>query len=296
MSSDKRTSASNAAKVFIRLLPLLIPFVLLFLGGLGMAVVQSLGFFLPVKTTGGPFSAYTALLQPHFIQSALFSLWVALASTTLSVTIGAVLAYAIWQMPHKLSRLSVVYKIPLILPHISVAFIVLIFWSQSGVFASLAYQFGFIDAPAEFPPVIHSGLGLGMILAYVLKEVPFVIILTLAVLRRLDPRLIQTATMLGSSPVSTFRSVALPHMKPALHTAGIILFLYGFGAFDIPFLLSESSPGMLSMEVYNLFFRRDLVNRPIAMAILVCMFLFSLAFIVIYTRIASRLDEGERKL
>lgn len=296
MSSGKRTPSGSAAKVLLRLSPLLVPFVLLFLGGLGMAVAQSLGFFLPVETTGGPLSAYAALLHPHFIKSALFSLWVALASTTLSVIIGALLAYGIWQMPHKLSRLSVVYKVPLILPHISVAFIVLIFWSQSGIFASLAHQFGFISKPAEFPAIIHSGTGIGMILAYILKEVPFVIILTLAVLRRLDPRLIQTATMLGSSPVSTFRNVALPHMKPALHTAGIILFLYGFGAFDIPFLLSESSPGMLSMEVFNLFFRRDLVNRPIAMAILVCMFFFSLAFIVAYTRVASRLDEGERKL
>ncbi len=135
-----------------------------------------------------------------------------------------------------------------------------------------------------------------MILAYVFKEVPFVIILALAVLRRMDPRLVETARMLGAKPTAVFLRVVLPHMLPALHTAFIILFLYGFGAFDIPFLLGESSPAMLSIETYNLYFRRDLVNRPTAMAILVCMFLFSAVFIVLYTRIAARISGKDRKL
>ena len=76
----------------------------------------------------------------------------------------------------------------------------------------------------------------------------------------------------------------------------IILFLYGVGAFDIPFLLSESNPGMISIRVYNLYFRRDLANRPEAMAMLVAMFVFSLIFIWAYTRVVERLKPSERKL
>jgi len=290
------SGSTTASKTLLKLSPLLIPLLVLFGGGLFMGIAQSMGFWLPVPYEGGLFEAYAELLRPHILDAALHSLWVAWASAALAVSIGAVIAYLIWQLPPRLERLTVVYKVPLILPHIGVAFIVLVFWSQSGVFASLVHQLGWIDAPEDFPSLIHGASGAGMILAYVFKEVPFVIILTLAVLKRMDSRLIQTAAMLGASQSTIFRKVALPHMLPALNTAGIILFLYGFGAFDTPFLLGDSTPGMLSIEAYNLYFRRDLVNRPVAMAILVCMFFFSLAFIAVYTRMAARLSGKDRKL
>lgn len=296
MSSGRSKHRVGVGRTLLKLAPLLIPFGVLFLGGLVMTTGQSLGFWLPVPHEAGLLSAYARLLSPHILASATHSLWVALISTTMAVSIGAVLAYAIWRMPDNLQRLSVVYKVPLILPHIAVAFITLIFWSQSGLIASVAYQLGLVDGVADFPSIIHGGTGAGMILAYAYKEIPFVIILVYAVLKRLDPRLIQTASMLGAGPVRAFMKIAFPHMQPALHTCAIILFLYSFGAFDIPFLLSESSPGMLSIEVYNLYFKRDLMHRPEAMAILVCMLIFSLGFIAAYMRIAARLTGEERKL
>lgn len=296
MSSGRPTTNASAARTLLKLSPLLIPFVVLFLGGLTLALGQSLGFWVPVPHEGGMFSAYTELMRPHILAAATHSLWVALISTILSVSMGSIIAYLIWCLPQRLERMSVVYKVPLILPHIAVAFIVLIFWSQSGVIASVGHTLGLVETPGDFPSLLHGGSGAGMILAYAYKEIPFVIILAFAVLKRLDPRLVQTAIMLGAGPVSVFFRVVLPHMRPALNTAAIILFLYAFGAFDIPFLLGESSPGMLSIEAYNLYFRRDLVTRPVAMAILVCMFVFSLTFIVIYTRIAARLSGKDRKL
>lgn len=287
---------ASPGRTLFKLSTLLLPLSVLFVGGLAMSVFQSLGFWLPVPHEGTLFSAYEALLQPHILESAIHSLWVGGASALLSVGIGSVVAYQIWRLPPNLEKFTVVYKIPLILPHIGVAFIILVFWSQSGVVASLAHQLGLISEPGHFPSLIHGTHGAAMILAYVLKEVPFVIILALAVLKRLDRRLVQTAAMLGAGPVAVFRQVALPHMRPAMSTAFIILFLYGFGAFDIPFLLGDSAPSMLSIEAYNLYFKRDITNRPTAMAILVCMFLFSVVFIAIYTRIAKRLGSKERKL
>lgn len=291
-------SSNNAplCRTLLKLSPLLVPFVVLFLGGLGLAVMQSLGFWLPFPHEGGLLSAYGELLNPYLLKSMGLSLYVALISSLVSVAIGSVLAYAVWRLPEHLERAAVVYKVPLILPHIAVGFIVLVFWSKSGLFSSLAYHAGLLEKPAQFPSVLYGGYGLGMILAYVYKEIPFMVILGYAVLKRMDPQLVATARMLGAGEVYTFFRVVLPHMTRTMNMAFIILFLYAFGAFDIPFLLGESSPGMLSVEVFNLYFRRDLVNRPTAMAVLVCMFLFSLVFIVLYTKLASRLKHRERKL
>jgi putative spermidine/putrescine transport system permease protein len=85
-------------------------------------------------------------------------------------------------------------------------------------------------------------------------------------------------------------------VRPAMHTAFIILFLYSLGGFDIPYLVGESYPSMISIKVYNLYFKRELANRPEAMAILTCLFLFSLIFIWAYGKVTQRLTSQERKL
>lgn len=280
----------------LKMLPLAIPFTVLFVGGLGLAVAQSLGFLLPVAHAGQPLDAYRALLQPQVLSSALFSVYVALLSAGLSVGFGAVLAHGVWRLPARWQSASVIYKIPLVLPHIAVAFIVLVFWTRTGFVSSLLHQAGLIDRPQDFPALLYGGNGLGMIMAYVLKETPFAIILGVASLKRLDPRLVQTASMLGASETTIFRSISLPQLRPVLHTVFIILFLYTFGAFDIPWLLGESRPAMLSIEAYNLYFRRELSDRATAMALLVVMFLFSAAFIAAYAKIAARLKGRERKI
>ena len=284
-------------KLFFKLSPLLAPVIALFAGGFVLAAMQSLGFFLPVPVEGGLFDGYARLFQDSwFYESFLFTAYVALVSAGLAVALGTVIAYLIWKLPVRLQGPAIVYKTPLVLPHIAVAFIVLVFWTQSGLTASIGHALGLVDQPADFPALLFAGNGLGLIMAYAYKGSAFVILLVLAILKRLDHRLLVTAGMLGASRITVFFRIVLPHLKPVLHTSFIILFLYAFGAFDIPYLLSESDPGMLSIQTFNLYFKRDLANRPAAMAILVVMFLFSSLFIVLYTRITSRIRNGARKL
>ncbi len=286
----------SLGQALLRLSPLALPCVALFGGGLALAVAQSFGVALPFSYEGDATAAYAKLTRPHLAGSILLSVWVALASAGLSVIFGSVLAYAIWRLPPFLQRCSIMYKTPLILPPIAVGFLAIIMLSRSGVLSSIAFHIGLVDTPADFPSILYGGGGLGIILAYVYKETPFVVLLCLAALRRLDPGLVQTARMFHAGRITIFRTIILPHLATVLHTVFIILFLYSFGAFDIPYLVGESSPGMLSVEAFNLYFKRELADRPTAMALLTLMFLFSVVFIVIYTRTASRLGQKERKL
>jgi putative spermidine/putrescine transport system permease protein len=283
--------------LILRLTPLLLPFGVLFCGGVFLTVCQSLGIFTPLPFTGGILAAYGVVLSdPSFFASFGFSMGVALASAAGSVALGTFLAYRVWHLPRSLAGTALVYKIPLILPHIAVAFLVLVFWSRSGILASAAFHLGLIQAMHEFPNVLYSGWGMGMVLAYTLKGTPFAMLLILALLVRFDVRQIQTAAMLGASRLRIFFAVVLPQLAPAMHTSFIILFLYSFGAFDIPYILSESRPGMLSLNVFDLYFRHDLARRPEAMAILTMMFGFAVVFIIAYSRIVTRLENGVRKL
>lgn len=285
-----------STKIILQLSPVLLPFILVFTGGLFLAGAQSFGFFLPLPVEGGMFEAYARLLAPHYLASFLFSLHTAFFSALLSTVIGTLLAYAVWRMPESLQRFTPVYKILLILPHIAAAFIILLLFSKSGLISALGHHAGLVERPADFPSLLYGGNGAGMILAYVYKETPFVMLMALAVLKRLDPRLIQTAVMLGASRTTAFMKVVLPHLMPTCHTVFIIFFLYSFGAFEVPFLLGESSPAMLSIEVYNLYFKMSFDNRPEAMALLVLMFLFSTGFIALYVKVAATVTNQERAL
>jgi len=287
----------NRAVVYLKLSPLLLPFAVIFSTGIFLAFLQSLGYFLPIPVQGGLFAAYRSLFRSlWFYQDFAFTLYCAFCSALLSVSVGTALAYGIWRLPIGLQKIGVLTKIPLILPHIAVAFIVLMFFSKTGYISSFLFQAGIIESAEEFPPILFGGRGWGIILAYVYKEVPFVVLLVSSVLKKFEYARILTAQMLGASRLTVFFRVVFPFLTPVVNTSFIILFLYSFGAFDIPFLLGESHPGMLSIQVYNLYFKRDLMNRPSAMAILVVMFLFSLVFIYLYSRLAARLEREGRKL
>lgn len=288
---------SWTTNLFFKLSPLILPYLVLFCGGMFLTVCQSFGLLTPLPHEGEALEAYARLLADRsFFSSFVFSLGVASASAFFSVSVGTLLAYRVWRLPAQLAPLSLVYKVPLILPHIAVAFVVLVFWSQSGILASAAHGLGFIRSTHEFPNLLYSGWGIGMILAYTLKGMPFAMLLVIALLVRFDVRQIQTAAMLGASGPRIFFSIVLPRLAPAIHTGFIILFLYSFGAFDIPYLLSESRPGMLSIHVYNLYFKHDLARRPEAMAILTIMFCFAVLFIVAYSKVVRHLESGVRKL
>jgi len=279
------------------LLPLLLPFAGIFAAGLCLTAFQSLGLFLPLDSAGPTLEHYGAVLGNAGMQrSFFFTVYVSLGSALGSVIFGTWLAYLVWRLPRWLRQAAVVYKVGLILPHVAVAFLVLLCFGQTGLLASLAHTLGLAPTPQDFPQLLYAGDGLGMILAYMFKGTPFAMLMVLAVLFGFDTRLLQTAAMLGAGPFETFRRVTLPRLLPAMHSAFIILFLYAFGAFDIPFLLGESRPGMLSMRVYDIYFQKDLDDRPQAMAILALMFAFTALFTMLYNALARRVDDRGRKL
>jgi putative spermidine/putrescine transport system permease protein len=283
--------------IFLNLLPLLIPFLAIVAGGLLVTVLQSFGLFMFSYTYDDMFFAYRELLHDSwFLHSTLFSLQVALASAVIAIICGTFLAYMIWQLPDRYHRYTVIYKIPLILPHIAVGFIAVILLSKTGVFASIASQLGLIDSYADFPGLLYTRSGIDLILAYIYKETPFVMVMVYAILSRFDRRIIETAKMLGASQWRIFFTLILPFLMPVINTTFVILFIFSFGGFDLPFVLGDSYPGMISIRIYDYFFQKDLALRPVAMAMLVLVFCFSLLFILFYLKFSARLEKGVRKL
>ena len=283
--------------LLLRLLPLLLPFLLVFGCGLVITVLQSFGLLMFSYTYDDLFFAYRELFADSwFLRSVAFSLYVAAASSSLSIAIGVMLAYMVWKLPERYHHLTIIYKIPLVLPHIAVGFLAVIFLARTGILSAIAYHLSLIDSFEGFPDLLYTPSGVDLISAYVYKETPFVMVMVYAMLVKFDRRQIDTARMLGAGQLRIFFTLILPFILPAINTTFIILFIFTFGGFDLPFVLGDSYPGMLSIRIYEYFFQKDLTLRPVAMAMLTLVFFFSLICISLYLRLSASLAREVRKL
>ena len=87
-------------------------------------------------------------------------------------------------------------------------------------------------------PGVPSVFGLGgMVLVEGLRLVPLSLLIIAAALRHGDPALEEAALASGATPVTTFRRVTLPLLRPAIAAAGLLLALRAVGSFEIPALL-----------------------------------------------------------
>lgn len=290
-------SSARRREIALGLLSAALPYLAIFSSGIAFALFQSMGYLLPPPVEPAGLGAYADILgDPWFRSSFAYTVWIAASATGISLVLGTLLALLLWRMSPGMRLLATVYKIPLILPHLVVAFVVLILFDPSGLLSSLAYRLGLIGSQTEFPDLIHAPWGGGLILAYIIKETPFVTLMVYAMLTRIDPRMLTTGRMLGCRGPELFFALVLPEIAPVLHTVFIILFLYSFGGVDIPLVVGGSRPQMISLFIYNLYFQADLEKRPLAMAALTLLLLFSLIFIVFYTYLIRRRQVSVRKV
>jgi putative spermidine/putrescine transport system permease protein len=201
-----------------------------------------------------------------------FSLWVAGASTALALATGVFFA---------VRGTRVLWQVPLAMPHLTMAVVVLHLLAPSGLVARVVYALGGIGAPGEFPDVVQDRWGAGIILVYWIKETPFFALLARTVLERLSGEYDAVASTLGADRWQRFRYVTGPLLLPALGPAVVLVFGFVFASYDVAFLLGRTYPAMVSVVAQRLF----VSDRETALAISAGMGLFSAALAWGYVRL-----------
>lgn len=273
---------------YLRLAPALAIIALLFLGGLGLTVAQSVGYLPFIGRTELSLAAYRQLFaDPEFYRSLAHTLWLSLVSTTLATVLAVACALALHPAFRGRGGALFMFQLNVPIPHLVGALGILFLIAPSGWLARWAAAFGWIQAPAEFPALVYDPLGLGIILAYVWKGVPFIGLMTLAALRGVEADYGQAARTLGASYWQGLRHVTLPLVAPTVLAASVLVFAYTFGAYEVPFLLGQRYPSALPVLAYRRYVDTDLTARPEAMALSVLIALISAGLIAIYMRLAS---------
>jgi putative spermidine/putrescine transport system permease protein len=286
------TRARETFGIWLALAPALAVVGLLVGASLVYGVAQSLGA-LPVAGEGRlSLDTYRGLLSGdtpaarEFWPALSFSLWVSGISTALAA-LGALLVVAALtggrRQPAGATLLAL--NLNLAFPHLVWAVALGLLLAQSGLLARLAFALGLIDAPAAFPVLVRDRYGLGIILHYVSKEIPFLVLIVLAVLRTQGATYDLVAENLGASLWQRLRYVTFPLVLPALAAGSALVFAFVFGAYEVPALLGVRYPRTLAVLALEFFVNPDLNRRAEGMAVSLLISLATVAIVgVAYVR------------
>ncbi len=142
---------------------------------------------------------------------------------------------------------------------------------------------GLMVAPLAVPAFVNGyawvsldrdiqGFG-GALLVVTLSYYPLVYLPVVAVLRRLDPALEESAWSLGHSRARTFRTVVLPQLRPALLGGALLVGLHLLAEFGALSLLRFSTFTTAIYDQYGSTFNGSAATAMASVLVLLCLFL-----------------------
>jgi putative spermidine/putrescine transport system permease protein len=269
------------------LAPTLLVVLVLFSGGLLVGLGQSLGYMPVIGMEDFTLRYYREVLTSGpFLLSLWLTFRIAFVSTLLS-TILAVLCALVLRSAFRGSRFATfLFQTPIPIPHLVAAFGVVTLLSQSGILARLLAAVGLISEPSQFPVLIFDRAGIGIHAVYLWKEIPFIGLVVLAILKSVGPEIEELAQTLGANRWQRFRFVLLPLILPGVLSTSIIVFAFAFASYEIPLLLGVRYPTTLPVLAFQLHQDADLRRWPEAMTIGILIALISFLLLYAYRRLA----------
>ena len=179
--------------------------------------------------------------------TALFlSLKLALVATTilmlLTAPLACLLAYS--RLPGK-AFIEAFIILPLAMPPTVVGFYLLLLMGPEG-------SLGRIWTGITGSPLLFTFAGI--VIASIIYSIPFALQPMRAAFEKVDPRLIDSARVLGLSAPSVFARVILPNSLNGIAASSILVFLHALGAFGVILMVGGSVPGetrVASIAIYE---------------------------------------------
>lgn len=253
----------------IRLFPVLA--IVLMLGpvvaGLAGTVLPAFGWF---PALGGdsfgiaPFE--TLLAQPGIWRSIALSFGVGLAATALSLALAIGFVAASFGAP-LMAWIGRCISPMLSIPHATLALGLAFLLAPSGWVVRMIspWATGWVWPPDVL--IVHDPQGLSLIFGLVLKEAPFLFLMLLAALDRLDaPRLHSVARSLGYAPMTAWIKVILPQVYPRLRLPILAVLAFSTSVVDVAIILGPGTPAPLAVRVVEWANDPDLSRRFLAAA------------------------------
>jgi thiamine transport system permease protein len=222
--------------------------------------------------------------RPFVAQVAWFTLWQALLSTVLTVGLALPAAYVFARFSFPGRRLlGALAIVPFVLPTVVVgaAFLALL-GPRSPLNEWLESVLGVARSPLRLEHTIWA-----ILLAHVFYNYAIVLRIVGGVWAQLDPRLTDSARMLGAGRWAAFREVTWPLLRPAVASAASIVFLFTFTSFGVILLLGGPRFATLEVEIYRQ--TAQLLDLPVAATLSLLQMGSLLVLLLVYSRYQQRL-------
>lgn len=171
-----------------------------------------------------------AFADPRYSRAFLTSVGIALAAAALATVmgLGAAVALTRARLPGG-ALIEAALLSPLVLPALTLAVALAVLFSRLGV------------PPGNWRLVVaHQALC-----------VPYVVRVTVPVLRRLDPLQEEVARNLGATPLAAFLLVALPAIRPGAIAAATFAFIASFDELELALFLADPRAPPLPVTIYS---------------------------------------------
>ncbi|MRG72476.1 ABC transporter permease subunit [Alphaproteobacteria bacterium HT1-32] len=204
--------------------------------------------------------------QPGIGMSVVVSLLAGLATTAIALTVVMLfLAGAGNGRVYQWVRRAVS---PLLsMPHAAAAFGIAFLIAPSGLIARFLspWATGW-ERPADLL-IVHDTLGLSMMLGLVVKEIPFLLLMSLAALPQIDPaRRVAVARSLGYRPVTAWLKAVAPSLYPLIRLPVYAVIAFSSSVVDVSLILGPTNPPTLAVSIIRWFHDPMLEMRFLASA------------------------------
>lgn len=220
-----------------------------------------------------------SVFMPAFFRS----FYIACLSTLLSLglSLGILFLFFLRKYHRDSNKHMITTKLlllPMLFPYFTAAFLIYITLSNTGLVSRVLFHMGLLSDSQSFIPLTNDPFAIGIIVTYIWKATPFMLLLFLPKLTVVDSQSVEMARSYGASSRFYFQAVFLPLLRNTVIFTSLVVFSFTFTAFETPFLLGVTYPKTLSVLTYELYTTGDIQTRTAALTYSAV--LFSLTFII----------------
>lgn len=221
--------------------------------------------------------------KSYYVKTLWFTFWQAAASTliTLVVAMPGAYIFARFRFFGK-NWLHAFTTVPFVLPTVVVAAAFQAFLGDNGLMNEWLISIFGLESPLI---KIHYTIWF-ILLAHVFYNYTVVLRIVGGFWAGLQPSLFEAASLLGASPKQVFFKVTLPLLKPAILTAGLLIFIFCFSSFGVILILGGPRFSTLEVEIYRQ--AVYMFNLPMAAALSLVQIVFTFVLMWAYTRLQRR--------
>ncbi|MGB1234812.1 MAG: ABC transporter permease [Planktomarina sp.] len=241
------------------------------LAGLAGTIAPAAGYF---PSGGGKGLSWTPVAMffdwPGWSQSIFLSVWVGVLST-LGALIAAMLVVAGWSGTRTFRALERLLSPLLSVPHAAAALGLAFLIVPSGWLSRIASPgiTGWTQPPDLL--TIQDPWGIALIAGLIAKELPFVLLMTLAALPQTDaPARARVTSALGYGRIKGWLIAVFPAVYAQIKLPVYVVLAYGMSVVDVAIILGPNTPPPLSVQVVRWMADPDLAMRmPAAVGALI---------------------------